>query len=65
MQSTGDFHPADPRHLARKALEQGDLNKAQVWATIATAEAVHRLAKALGQDKPKPPNLRSVPEDAA
>ena len=44
------FHPNDPRRLAREALAGGEVEKANAWAALATAEALHRLAKAFGQD---------------
>jgi len=42
-----DFHENDPRRKAREAVDAGNLEAAQVWAEIATAEALHRIAKAI------------------
>lgn len=47
--ATAEFHPHDPRRLAREALEQDAVPAAQVWAELATAEAIHRLAKVVAR----------------
>jgi len=45
--TTAVHHPEDPRRLAREAVAAGNVEVAKVWAAIATAEALHRVAKAI------------------
>lgn len=63
------FQPEDPRRLAREALSRGRsatldaerdgaFAEAHVWATLANADATHRLAKVLAKQSNVPDSIR-------